>query len=116
MPISRLAEAILETEADLAESPLMAPLVGTGEAAAAEFALLTDRVRLARGQKQLYGTQFAPDENGVRRPRPIEDLEHLDSRRDEMGLAPIEDYARELGRSYGQPTSPQPLLEDPPSR
>ncbi|HUF86080.1 MAG TPA: FAD-linked oxidase C-terminal domain-containing protein [Thermohalobaculum sp.] len=28
VPISRLAEAILETDADLAESPLMAPLVG----------------------------------------------------------------------------------------
>lgn len=92
---------------------LMRPLVAQGEAAPNEFALLTDRVLLARGEKQVYGTQFAPDENGVRRPRPVEDPEGLNERRRSMGLDSIERYARSLGRSYGQPTDPTPLETDP---
>jgi hypothetical protein len=95
---------------------LMRPLVAAGEAAPNEFALLTDRVLLARGEKQIYGTQFAPDENGVRRPRPVEAPEGLNERRRSMGLDSIERYARSLGRSYGQPTDPTPLEVDPVRR
>ena len=92
---------------------LMRPLVAQGEAAPDEFALLTDRVLLAQGEKQVYGTQFAPDENGVRRPRPVVEPEGLNERRRSMGLDSIEKYARSLGRSYGQPTDPTPLEVDP---
>lgn len=95
---------------------LMRPLVAQGEAAPDEFALLTDRVLLARGEKQVYGTQFAPDENGVRRPRPVVEPEGLNERRRSMGLDSIEAYARSLGRSYGQPTDPTPLEVDPVGR
>lgn len=95
---------------------LMRPLVAQGEAAPDEFALLTDRVLLAQGEKQVYGTQFAPDENGVRRPRPVIEPEGLNERRRSMGLDSIEKYARSLGRSYGQPTDPTPLEVDPVGR
>ena len=95
---------------------LMRPLVAQGEAAPDEFALRTDRVLLARGEKQVYGTQFAPDENGVRRPRPVSEPEGLNERRRSMGLDSIEKYARSLGRSYEQPTDPTPLEVDPVGR
>src|SRR5260370_39359132 len=42
---------------------LMKPLVETGEVAKGDFAYLTDRVLIADGKKQLYGTQFR-DVNG----------------------------------------------------
>ena len=95
---------------------LMRPLGAQGEAAPDEFALLTDRVLLARGETQVYGKQFAPDEDGVRRPRPVEEPEGLNERRRSMGLDSIEKYARSLGRSYGQPTDPTPLEVDPVRR
>lgn len=80
---------------------LMGPLVAEGEASAADFALLTDRVRLARGETQVYGTQFATDENGTLRPRPTEDWANVDTRRAEVGLPPMEVYVQTMEESYG---------------
>lgn len=67
---------------------LMRAAVEAGEADARDLAYLVDRVRVAHGKPQLYGTQF-----GRSGPQPIEDEEHLDERRAAVGLEPFADYA-----------------------
>lgn len=87
----------------------MRPLVDAGEARPSDFALLTDRVLVARGEPQRYGTQFGEDAEGVMRPQPIADIETVDERRAAMGLPPLAAYARRLAESYGRPASTEPL-------
>lgn len=67
---------------------LMQAAVDAGEADPQELAYLTDRVRVAQGKPQVYGTQF-----GRTGPQPIEDEAHLDERRAAVGLEPFADYA-----------------------
>jgi hypothetical protein len=80
---------------------LMRPLVDEGEAKGAHFALLTDRVRLARGEKQVYATQFGTDADGVMRPRPTVDWANVEARRAEVGLGTLEAYGRSMMETYG---------------
>lgn len=49
-------------------------------------ALLTDRVLVREGKKQIYGTQFYRNEEMNLVPRPIEDIKNLDKRRKSVGL------------------------------
>ena len=51
------------------------------------IAYLTDRILVHQNKPQLYGTQFYIDELGNFRPRPIEDLEHIENRWREMEMA-----------------------------
>ena len=57
---------------------------------------LDDRVRVAAGQPQLYGTQFEEGADGKPKPSPIEDPENLDERRAAIGLEPFEEYRRQM--------------------
>ncbi len=66
-----------------------------------EIAYLTDRIRVAEGQHQVYGTQYILDEKGQIFPRPIEDFANLDKRRQTMGLEPFNEYLESLYRAYG---------------
>jgi hypothetical protein len=70
---------------------LMQAAVDAGDADAGELAYLTDRVRVAQGRTQVYGTQF-----GRTGPQPIEDPDRLDERRASVGLEPFADYAARL--------------------
>jgi hypothetical protein len=78
---------------------LMKPLVETGEVAKGDFAYLTDRVLVADGKKQLYGTQFH-DVNGKMEPQPIEDEANVDKRRKEMGLSTMAEYRKLIEEMY----------------
>lgn len=57
-------------------------------------ALLTDKIRIRKGQNQLYGTQFGKDPETGKRITiiPIEDRENVDERRRQMGLDSLEEY------------------------
>ena len=88
---------------------LMAPMVEEGEASGRLLALLTDRVLTGQGKPQRYGTQFADGPGGVMRPLATEDWERVDERRAAGGLGPIAEYAKQLGESYGQGVSTEPL-------
>jgi hypothetical protein len=70
---------------------LLRAAVAQGDASARNLAYLTDRVCVARGRDQLYGTQFngSGDSFG---PRSIEDPERLDERRASVGLEPFAEY------------------------
>jgi len=66
--------------------------VMTGALDAQKFALLHDRLALALGRKQRYGTQLGqgPDEKLV--VLPIEDRAHVEKRREALGLRPLSEY------------------------
>lgn len=71
-----------------------------GEADAKNVAYLTDRVLLAEGKKQVYGTQFHSP-NGKWEPRPLEDEANVDKKRAEVGLPPLAEYVKQLESVYG---------------
>lgn len=64
------------------------------------LALLTDRVLLAEGKKQLYGTQFEITD-GKLVSRNLADPENVDKRRAEVGLEPLEKYLEDSAKFYG---------------
>lgn len=57
-----------------------------------DIGYLEDRVRVNTQNLQLYGTQFYTNEEGTFGPRPIEDPEHLNERREAILLGPFEEY------------------------
>jgi hypothetical protein len=76
---------------------LLTAAVAVGDASRGDLAYLTDRVLVAEGKPQTYGTQIAIDEDGEIMPRtPIEDEENVDARREAAGLGPLEEYYADL--------------------
>jgi len=70
-----------------------------GDVTAVQVAYLTDRVLLAEGKPQVYGTQFETV-NGKLQPRPIENEAEVDQRRAKMGLEPLAVYAKQMQSLY----------------
>jgi hypothetical protein len=70
------------------------------EVSQTNLAYLTDRVLLAEGKKQLYGTQFT-SVDGKWVPRPLEDAANVDKRRAEVGLPPLAEYTKLIEQQYG---------------
>ena len=83
--------------------PLLAEAVRTGDAPGRHLAYLTDRVRLADGRPQLYGTQLDWDDDGCPTPKPVEDPIDLDARRAEVGLDPVTEYLATALDAVGRP-------------
>lgn len=90
--------------------------VARGEPYKENLALLTDRILVNTGQKQLYGTQIEYGEKGPA-PKAVEDASGLNARRKEMGLEPIEDYLErikavnaKLNQQLTQSKTPEPTL------
>jgi hypothetical protein len=71
-----------------------------GEATRSELAYLTDRVLLAEGQPQEYGTQMMGRKDGWV-PRRLRDPEHVDERRAAVSLGPLANYIADMERAYG---------------
>lgn len=69
----------------------LAPQVERGEIAARNMAMLTDRVLIAQGKPQRYGTQLVANQ-GHWEPKPIEDPQQVDARRASVGDMPLSDY------------------------
>jgi hypothetical protein len=74
--------------------PLLREAVKRGDALGSHLALLEDRVRVADGKPQLYGSQLS---GTPLRFEPIEDEARVDERRRSVGLEPLADYARRFG-------------------
>ncbi|GGK36507.1 hypothetical protein GCM10008955_32920 [Deinococcus malanensis] len=69
------------------------------QAEAQNLAYLTDRVRLARGEPQLYGTQVSYDDvQGKASPSWLEAPERVNERRARIGLESIEQYLKRFER------------------
>ncbi len=75
--------------------------VADSNAQASHLALLTDRVRINNGQKQLYGTQvqFIP-ETGWTLPKPLADSATVNERRLAIGMEPIEAYLNQMSELH----------------
>lgn len=78
---------------------LAKPLMKSRQLSKQQYAYLTDRVRLADGKKQLYGTQVSTKGNKAE-PLPVEGPEHLDSRRASMNLGAEKDYLKAIEAQY----------------
>lgn len=62
-----------------------------------EIAYLTDRVLVAEGKEQEFGTQlFRNSDEEKLRPRPIRDIENVNKRREEYGLESLEEYLKKF--------------------
>lgn len=57
------------------------------------LALLEDRIAIRKGSKQIYGSQIGRDaDTGTYYIYPLQDPDHVDKRRAEVGLGPLQDY------------------------
>lgn len=88
--------AVLDAEFQGACLPLLEAAVASGEAPAWQLAYLLDRVRLARGEPQVYGTQYVPGAGGKSVPWAIEDPEGVDERRRAVGLPTLEENTKRI--------------------
>jgi hypothetical protein len=77
--------------------PLMKEAANSGEANWSSLALLIDRTNLRSGKAQIYGSQIYRNEDGSFYVKDLEDPSHVNKRRAEVGLGPIEDYVKNWG-------------------
>ena len=71
-----------------------------------QVALLTDRVLIAQGKKQIYGTQANVTEGKVVFS-PIEDETNVDKRREKMKMLPLDFYLKIMEKMYGIKDHPE---------
>lgn len=83
--------------------PLLLQSVQQGESKPSNLALLTDRILMHQGKKQIYGSQVVSDKDGNNVLYPIEDEKNVNKRRADFGMQPIEDYAKLFGINYTPP-------------
>ena len=70
--------------------------VENDDASPGNLAYLTDRIAVAAGEAQTYGTQIGCGEGGPAPSTPIADEAAVDGRRADVGLPPLADYYAEL--------------------
>ncbi|MFJ2217808.1 DUF6624 domain-containing protein [Streptomyces sp. NPDC101062] len=76
---------------------LLKAAVTAGDALPRHLAYLTDRVLVAAGEPQVYGTQYTDDADGSNlRRQPVTDPDQLDERRAAVGLEPSAEYDRRM--------------------
>ncbi|MFF3326937.1 DUF6624 domain-containing protein [Streptomyces sp. NPDC002889] len=78
---------------------LLKAAVEAEDAPARHLAYLTDRVLVAEGKPQLYGTQYTDEGNSLQL-QPVRDPEHLDERRAAMGLDTAAAYDQRMHNTY----------------
>ena len=84
--------------------PILTEAAEKGELRYSSLALLIDRVRMRQNKPQLYGSQLQrDDETGGWRFYTIEDEKNVNKRRAEVGLSPLEEYAKRFGLDYVLP-------------
>lgn len=90
-------------EIDFQEECLNLMLKNKKEVLPQNIAYLTDRVAVNRDQLQTYGTQFWVNEKGKLVPRPIKDVDDLESRRKKVGMEPFSIYEKKMKGEYKWP-------------
>jgi hypothetical protein len=81
---------------------LMEQAVAHDDASPADLAYLTDRVLLAQGKEQIYGTQIVARDGRYVASR-LSDSANVDQRRASLGLEPLGSYLQEALERYGTP-------------
>ena len=75
---------------------LMREAASRGDLDPVPVAMLEDRIRDFEGRRQLYGTQFDWDEQGLMSPKPIEDEAGVDARRAAVGMPPLSEAIAQM--------------------
>jgi hypothetical protein len=84
--------------------PLILGAARVGEARPADAAFLEDRVLVADGRPQRYGSQARwPEGGGALTLEPIADEACVDRRRASVLLGPLADFVKQLGIAYAGP-------------
>jgi hypothetical protein len=88
--------------------PVVLVAARAGEARASDAAYLEDRVLVAEGQPQRYGTQmrWPAASGGTPVLEPIADEACVDRRRAAVGLEPLRSYLARHGLTYREPDAP----------
>lgn len=74
--------------------PMLEQAFKKGEAQPLRYAKMQDRLLVEEGNEQRYGTQLQYEGN-TRVPLPIQDVQYVDKRRQEIGLGPLSVYLKE---------------------
>jgi Family of unknown function (DUF6624) len=74
--------------------------VASGDADPVDAAYLLDRVRMADGLDQLYGSQFVLDRDGALVPWPVDDIDAVERRRRRLGLGPFHEHAATMAAQW----------------
>jgi hypothetical protein len=74
--------------------------VAYGDGDPVQHAYLVDRVRMADGLDQLYGSQFVTGADGELAPWPVDDLAKVEARRRRLGLGSFADHAAEMSNQW----------------
>jgi hypothetical protein len=80
--------------------------VDNRDANPAHYACLVDRVRMADGREQVYGSQFVVTDGETVTPWPIADALSVDRRRIRVGLPPLSWQLREMQEQFQAHGSP----------
>lgn len=86
--------------------PLLRQSVLDGNSTPRHLAMLEDRLRLAQGKKQIYGSQVESNDSGGWALSPLMKPEEVDQRRAEVGLGPLADYVKRFGIVFEVPQKP----------
>lgn len=87
-----------DLETQLKYLPLMRAAHKDGKFRGQELALLEDRISIAQGRKQIYGSQISSDpDTGEHYLAPLSDPTKVNERRAAVGLGRIEDYVKRWG-------------------
>jgi hypothetical protein len=105
---SNAAFLLVQHSGDLALMQAALPWVEAdwkqGRVRGAEYALLYDRLSLALGRPQLYGSQLQSTGDGPLYLLPLSDPKEVEQRRAEVGLEPLADYLER----FVEPGDPAP--------
>ena len=74
--------------------------VAYGDADPVHYAYLLDRVRMADGLDQLYGSQFVTGADGELTPWPVDDPAKVEERRRRLGLPPFAEHAAAMSAQW----------------
>jgi hypothetical protein len=81
--------------------PMIQQAERNGDVDPESVALLQDRILVREGKKQLYGSQLFYDETThTYKVSPIEDEAHVNERRAEKGMTPLQDYLKQWAIDY----------------
>ncbi|MEU8586676.1 DUF6624 domain-containing protein [Streptomyces sp. NPDC048664] len=86
-PASRVPAGVLE---------LLSAAVTVGDADPQHGALLEDRVRIARGEQQIFGTQLTQGADGTLIPYPVANPDEVEALRAAWGFQPLETYIKQV--------------------
>lgn len=76
--------------------PLLEAAAESGDIPASYPAYVRDRICVFEERPQRYGTQFDWDDDGLMSPLPLQEPEHVDALRAEVGLEPLAVRTRQI--------------------